>query len=659
MVCCCCEIAAMVGELKAMRNVNETLYRRLLFLYTFSLVVVAVSSEISLSPDEWPKEEFERLKNYTAQTFHTPKPLAVSRGGGVVSGATSSLAVHAGLVALRKEGNAMDACIATALTDIVLSAGSFISFAGVTEILYYKNDDERVYSLDGGWNIPSHMDSSKILPLHTHKPNGASVLVPGFMAGVAAAVKRFANFNLETLLEPALYFAKNGFKVPGLLATLFKLYFNDVTLLRTEEGKRLFTNPETGDYYKKGEIFKQPDLQMFLETMASEGVSDMYSGTWAKDMISLVQRENGFITLDDLRNYEVNWTNALNTSYRGYIAASSGAYDGSSGSVELMEKLNLMEVAGIGLGHDSYLTNSTELYWLASIIRFSDFISIYERVAPNALDILKNEFGFDFVLQNRISKDFARAVWHEMVRPGGMEDINKKIYKLVGGKVSGNRAAHSSAVVAMDKEGNVCSMIHTINSLPWGTGLFVQGIALAHAGAINKAHIKNAKPGSRLSSELQPSIVLRRVDENKQGNCERQEMKSDTEEGNEVQRLKNKYWEPAMALAVVGKSLHEVTPQHVTSLLDRVMNPEQALACPQFMLPSLHSHYQDVQVQRYTIDENVLCEVREKGQDVKEINDLTAIQSYGLGVALTVSREGTRYAASTPYLDGIAEGENI
>ena len=91
-----------------------------------------------------------------------------------------------------------------------------------------------------------------------------------------------------------------------------------------------------------------------------------------------------------------------------------------------------MEVAGIGLGDESHLTNSTELYWFASIVRFSDFISLYQQLVSNALVILKNEFGFDFILQNRISKDFARAVWNEMVKPGGMDDINRKINKLFG-----------------------------------------------------------------------------------------------------------------------------------------------------------------------------------------------------------------------------------
>ena len=69
-----------------------------------------------MSPKDWPKEDFDRLNSYSAQRYHFPKPLAVSHDDGVVSGTTNSLAVHAGIVALQQGGNAMDACVATALT---------------------------------------------------------------------------------------------------------------------------------------------------------------------------------------------------------------------------------------------------------------------------------------------------------------------------------------------------------------------------------------------------------------------------------------------------------------------------------------------------------------------------------------------------------------
>ena len=89
-----------------------------------------------------------------------------------------------------------------------------------------------------------------------------------------------------------------------------------------------------------------------------------------------------------------------------------------------------MELAN--LGSDSYLTNSTKLYWLASIIRFSNFISLYLRSAPNAVDILQREFQLDFTLWNRTSKEFAASVWSQMSKPGAMDEINEKIKKLLG-----------------------------------------------------------------------------------------------------------------------------------------------------------------------------------------------------------------------------------
>ncbi len=192
----------------------------------------------------------------------------------------------------------------------------------------------------------------------------------------------------------------------------------------------------------------------------------------------------------------------------------------------------------------------------------------------------------------------------------------------------------------MDKEGNVCSMIHTINSLPWGTGLFVHGIALPHSATINKYYIKQWKPGTRLNSELQPAIIFNRVNEKK------------------VRNSKNRgFFKPAMAISVVGASLREVTPLLITSVLDENMNPNQALYRPQFMLPSSGSYFQDIQVQRCTIDQNVLENTRNKGQQITEIDDKTAQSSYGLGVLICVDKNGVRYAASTPSLDGLAESE--
>ena len=122
-------------------------------------------------------------------------------------------------------------------SEVVLSSGSYVSFAGVANILYYDKATDKVYNVDGGWNTVLNQDPSKIPDVHTKEENGASVLIPGFIAGVSDAAEQFAKFPLSTLFEPALYFAQNGFKIPYGMASSIAKYYNDVTLLRTPEGK--------------------------------------------------------------------------------------------------------------------------------------------------------------------------------------------------------------------------------------------------------------------------------------------------------------------------------------------------------------------------------------------------------------------------------------
>ena len=62
-----------------------------------------------------------------------------------------------------------------------------------------------------------------------------------------------------------------------------------------------------------------------------------------------------------------------------------------------MEKLNLMEMAGIGQTPSSnYLINATEFYWLALISHFSFFVSTYLHSTPKGLSILK-EIGLGLI----------------------------------------------------------------------------------------------------------------------------------------------------------------------------------------------------------------------------------------------------------------------
>src|SRR5262249_49281584 len=100
------------------------------------------------------------------------------------------------------------------------------------------------------------------------------------------------------------------------------------------------------------------------------------------------------------------------------------------------------------------------------------------------------------------------------------------------------RSAHSSAVIAVDEQGNVASVLHSINTVLWGsTGIFVDGVSIPDSGAINQRVILAAGPGTRLYEGMNPLIVL------KQG-------------------------KPYLASSAVGSGLFQVTLQNLINVLD-------------------------------------------------------------------------------------------
>ena len=341
-------------------------------------------------------------------------------------------------------------------------------------------------------------------------------------------------------------------------------------------------------------------------------------------MTSLLKDHEGFITFDDMRRYETKWEEPVNTSYHDHDIFVSG---NDWGGVELVEKLRLMEMAGIGqrLG-SNYLTNATEFFWLASISRFSFFVSLFLHSNPHGLSILKENFDLDF--SNRLSRDSAEAIWERIGTPEKMKEVNGIIRRLSGGKES---IHGSDAIVAADKDGNVCSMIHTNNGKMWGTGLFVGGIALPHSGAIFKSFVKQTNPGGRLAVALQPVIAFKNDD------------------SAQTRR-------PVMALSVVGSSYPAVVPQYVTNLLDSKMNPKESMEAPTFLHSSFTDFFQTVPIEEFSVDEKVLREVRDMGQGVTELEFLKADGSIGLGVALTIDGNRVMYGCTHPRRRGLAEG---
>src|SRR3989442_10639639 len=113
---------------------------------------------------------------------------------------------------------------------------------------------------------------------------------------------------------------------------------DDQYLAKFPEARRVFQR--NGDYYKPGEVFRQPDLARTLERIA-DNPDDFYHGALAKEVAAALQKGGGLITADDLAHYEVKEREPVRGTYRGYEVIS--APPPSSGGIALIEIFNILE----------------------------------------------------------------------------------------------------------------------------------------------------------------------------------------------------------------------------------------------------------------------------------------------------------------------------
>src|SRR5574337_1684658 len=123
------------------------------------------------------------------------------------------LATEAAVEALKKGGNAVDAYLMAAIAQTVVEP-VLTTLAGVLDISYYETKSGEVFRSGGGFANPKN--ENDVFRPHDYS-TGRTVMVPGYVAGIHAASKRWGKLSWRELFEPAIYYAKNGFVIDHLL----------------------------------------------------------------------------------------------------------------------------------------------------------------------------------------------------------------------------------------------------------------------------------------------------------------------------------------------------------------------------------------------------------------------------------------------------------
>jgi len=334
-------------------------------------------------------------------------------------------------------------------------------------------------------------------------------------------------------------------------------------VLRFEDGRRVFINPKTGQTYHNGEVFKQLELAQVLRNVSQFGVDYMYGGDWGREFVKKVNEYGGNMTMEDMINYKPVWNETLSSSYLSENLQFHTLNYPSVGGVSLLETMNIIENLGISI---PYNESSDSLYKLTHAARWSRLLQVVDYFTPS---MLKTMFpGIDLSFKGRISKNTAKQVYQLLFENPREEVLNRWYHYYKKCERHPNNPCqytsqshvtpprgHSDSLTVADRFGNVVAMVHSINSLPFGTGLVVRGIALPDARASNTGQLTAVKGGQQILNVLQPMIAL----------------------------LNGK---PISAQGTIGGGLHEYSILNLVNIFNLKKLPKQAAMMP---------HFQDLQ----------------------------------------------------------------
>ncbi|MBI2534420.1 MAG: gamma-glutamyltransferase [Deltaproteobacteria bacterium] len=413
----------------------------------------------------------------------------------------SPLATKAGMEILERGGNAMDAAIATAFAlSVVDQASSGLGGGGFMVI--YDAKERRAHALDFRETAPE--GARKELYMKDGKPvsslsltGGLAVAVPGEVAGLLAAFKRFGSLPLQALAAPAIKYATEGFPLEAALR--FAIERQQATMRKFPDIGRVFLPKD--QVPAESELIRQPELGETLKAIASQGAEVFYQGWIAQAIVDTVKKEGGVLTLEDLKNYKPVWREPLIGQYRKRTVIAMPPP--SSGGVAILQMLNVLEAHQLNkLPHNE----GTYLQLLAEAMKHA--------FADRAQYLGDPDF-VKAPLAMLTSKDYAAWI---RGRISPVKTQPPKFYGLVNFKAEQGGTTHFSVV---DRFGNAVACTQSVNTrfgsklLAPRTGVVMNNtmddFAIHPSGNVygltgNEANA--LQPKKRPLSSMAPTIIL-------------------------------------------------------------------------------------------------------------------------------------------------------
>ena len=456
------------------------------------------------------------------------------------------LATQVGLDILKQGGNAIDAAVAVgfALAVVLPNAGNI---GGGGFMVLHDDKTGKDVAIDFREIAPAKASRDMYLDnqgnvidgksLFTHDASG----VPGTVAGMEYALKKWGTMPLSKVLEPAIKLADKGFIVSDVLAQTLKE--EKSTLGKWSASKAIFF--KNGEPLKSGDLLVQKDLAKSLRLIAKQGAKAFYQGEIATKIAKEMQSQGGTMTLEDLKAYKVVERQPIIGDYRGYKVVTMPPP--SSGGVHLIEILNMLEHYPIkedGVNSAKNIHHMAESMKLAYADR-SEYLGDPDFVKIPVTGLTSKAYANERV--KTIDDNKARP--SSTIKPGKPQPYES------------DQTTHFSV---MDKAGNAVAVTYTLN-LNFGSGIVVEGTGILLNNEMDDFSVKPGVPNAfglvggtanaieakkRPLSSMTPTIVMKN----------------------------NKPW--LVTGSPGGARIITTVLQSVVNTIDHEMNPAEAIITP-------------------------------------------------------------------------------
>ncbi len=418
--------------------------------------------------------------------------VTASRQAMVVSG--SPIASEVGRNILQQGGTAVDAAVAVgfALAVVHPEAGNI----GGGGFMIIRSREGKVQALDYRETAPAlaTRDMYRSAGEDGSVTGHLSAGVPGAVAGLIEAHRRYGRLPLAAVIQPAIRLALEGFAVDDYRSRSIG-----------EDSARLVLFPASRSTFlpadrppQPGSTFRQPELGATLEAIRDSGAAGFYRGRVAELLVAEMKRGGGIISLKDLADYRAVWRDPIEVSYRGYTIYSMPP--ASSGGVTMGEILNIME-------------------GFSPLPRFGSAALIHREAEAmrRAFTDRNTYLGDPAFVRNPIDRLLSKQYAADLRRQIGERASPTPVFEPA--PAAGSSTTHYSVV---DAEGNAVSCTTTLNN-SYGSAVTVTGAGFllndemddfaTSPGEPNMYGLVQGEanaiaPGKRMLSAMTPSIVL-------------------------------------------------------------------------------------------------------------------------------------------------------